>query len=51
MSGTHSKSSLASEASRDEHDVEMESQSSLKTFEREDLVIEGLLSGLYKVVS
>ena len=50
MSGTHSKSSLASEASQVEH-VEMESSSSLKTFEREDTVIEGLLSGLYKVVS
>ena len=50
MSGTHSKSSLASEASQDEH-VEMESPSRLKTFEREDTVIKGLLSGLYKVVS
>ena len=50
MSGTHSKSSLASEASQAEH-VEMESPSSLKTFEREDTVIEGLLSGLYKVLS
>ena len=50
MSGTHSKSSLASEASQTEH-VEMESPSRLKTFEREDTVIKGLLSGLYKVVS
>ena len=47
MSGTHSKSTMASAASQAEP---VENPSNLENFEREDTVIEGLLTGLFKVI-